>query len=1093
MPRIAPADLERLKNEISVQRLVEASGVALKKSGKDWLGKCPFHDDGEPSLVVTPVKNLWHCFGCQVGGGPIDWVIKTRGVSFRHAVELLNDGSFLAAKDENCAPSVTPITRSTVRTLAMPVSLNADDQRLLDETAQYYHERLKQSTEGLAYLQSRGLNHPELIDTFKLGLADRTLGLRLPEKNRKAGADIRARLQAIGLLRESGHEHFNGSVVIPIRNAHGHVVEMYGRKVRDDLRVGTPKHLYLPGPHAGIFNAVALGASTEIILCEALIDALTFWCAGYRNVTSSFGIEGFTDELLAAFKTHSTERVLIAYDRDEAGERAAQKLAERLMAQGIECYRVQFPKGMDANEVALKMQPADKALGVLLRKAVWLGGGAKSARQNGSTQAPIHLVASEENPPLPALSLAAKNGAHESLAAKEKNSGKTAEKATEKAAENTTAPEQLAHIIAAPLPASPLPTMSPASSETAAPSGTSDADLILQFEARRYRVRGWQKPLNPEALKINLLASCGERFHVDTLDLYSAKARAAFIKLAGIELGESEETLKHDLGRVLLKLEALQSEQLKAVLKKDDQAPSLTSQEHAAALDLLTDPKLLERIAVDFAALGVVGEKTNTLMGYIAVVSRLLERPLAVIIQSSSAAGKSSLMDAVLSLVPAQAQVRYSAMTGQSLFYMGQTSLKNKILAIAEEEGASNAGYALKLLQSDGQVTMASTGKDPNTGLLVTHEYKVEGPVMLFLTTTAIDIDEELMNRCIVLTVNESREQTRAIHALQRKRQTLEGLLLSAGKQAIQALHQNAQRLLQPLAVVNPFAEQLTFLDEKTRTRRDHMKYLSLIHAITLLHQYQREVKAIEHRGQWLKYIEVTRQDIALANQLAHETLGRTLDELPPQTRRLLGLIYAWVKAQAQSQGIAQKELRFTRKEVRELSGWGDTQCRVHLERLVQMEYLMVSSGHKGRRGQVFEYELLYQGEAEHTGEHGQGNKFLMGLLDLETLGLENPAPEKATITTQSSRGVEPQFAGQGETQAGLLRPENGANAAGLRVEQMTGLPRQDAELDEIQADALQNALVTKTNGAVLSYPSLVASVVDANTLGAANTLAALA
>lgn len=279
MPRIPESDIERLKEEVSVQRLVESAGIALKKAGKDWLGCCPFHEDREASLVVTPAKNLWHCFGCQIGGGPIDWVMKAKGVSFRHAVELLKADPSLAASP--AAASGTPVKRSTVRALPPPVALDADDQHLLNDTITYYHDRLKQSPEALAYLYSRGLAHSELIDTFKLGLADRSLGLRLPEKNRKAGADIRARLQAIGLLRESGHEHFNGSLVVPIFDEAGHVVEVYGRKLRDDLRPGTPKHLYLPGPHAGVFNWQALVASREIILCEALVDALTFWCAGY--------------------------------------------------------------------------------------------------------------------------------------------------------------------------------------------------------------------------------------------------------------------------------------------------------------------------------------------------------------------------------------------------------------------------------------------------------------------------------------------------------------------------------------------------------------------------------------------------------------------------------------------------------------------------------------------------------------------------------------------------------------------------------------------------------------------------------------------
>ena len=163
------------------------------------------------------------------------------------------------------------------------------------------------------------------------------------------------------------------------------MTEVYGRKILNNLRVGTPLHLYLPGPHRGVWNLEALQATKEIILCEALIDALTFWCAGYRNVTASYGIEGFTEDHLAAFKRYGTERVLLAYDRDEAGEKAAQTLAEKLIAQGIECFRIHFPKGMDANEYALAVKPAEKSLGVLIRSAIWLGG--KSKDEGGRMKA----------------------------------------------------------------------------------------------------------------------------------------------------------------------------------------------------------------------------------------------------------------------------------------------------------------------------------------------------------------------------------------------------------------------------------------------------------------------------------------------------------------------------------------------------------------------------------------------------------------------------------------------------------------------------------------------------------------------------------
>jgi len=208
-----------------------------------------------------------------------------------------------------------------------PFETDAGDQPVLLEVVDYYHETLKQSPEALKYLQGRGLEHPEMVARFRLGFSNRTLGYRLPEKNRKSGAEMRGRLQRLGILRKSGHEHFNGSVVVPVFDLDGNVTEMYGRKITEGLRAGTPLHMYLPGPHKGVWNEEALVVSKEIILCESLIDALTFWCADYRNVTASYGVNGFTDDHREAFKRHGIRKVLIAYDRDEAGEKAALDLA----------------------------------------------------------------------------------------------------------------------------------------------------------------------------------------------------------------------------------------------------------------------------------------------------------------------------------------------------------------------------------------------------------------------------------------------------------------------------------------------------------------------------------------------------------------------------------------------------------------------------------------------------------------------------------------------------------------------------------------------------------------------------------------------
>lgn len=189
-------------------------------------------------------------------------------------------------------------------------------------------------------------------------------------------------------------------------------------------------------------------------------------------------------------------------------------------------------------------------------------------------------------------------------------------------------------------------------------------------------------------------------------------------------------------------------------------------------------------------------------------------------------------------------------------------------------------------------------------------------------------------------------------------------------------LHQNAQRLLRPLAVVNPYADQLTFLSDKTRTRRDHEKYLTLIDAIALLHQHQRQIKSMTDIGQPIEYVEVTAADIETANQLAHEILGRSLDDLPPQTRRLLLLTDTMVKAAMQTQQLPRRDIRFSRKTVRDATGWSDFQIKTHMMKLTELEYLLP---HRGGRGQCFEYELLYDGD-------GSIVPHLSGLLDVASL-----------------------------------------------------------------------------------------------------------
>ena len=992
MARIPDEVITRLKTEVAMPRLVEAKGIELRRHGADLIGLCPFHDDREPSLVISPAKNLWHCMGaCAAGGSVIDWVMRAEGISFRHAVELLRAGEAMSGR------AGPPPGRTVRNLLPAAVSADAHDAELLDRVVGYYHETLRASAEVQAFLASRGLGHAEAVERFRLGFANRTLGYRLPSKTTREGVEVRERLHRLGVIRSSGHEHFNGSLVVPVFGGDGTVVELYGRKITRSLRKGTPDHLYLPGPHAGVWNLPALASSPEVIVCEALLDALSFWVAGFRHVTSAYGIEGFGDEHTDAMRTHGTRRVLIAFDHDPAGDRAADRLAERLIAQlGVECFRVQFPAGADANDVLVADGPDGLARAV--RRSVWLGQGPGPASyRQAEPLAPDPPAAPA--PPAP----------HQPGAA----AGAHADPVPSFAAQPPELPPGPESFMdTAGLAASPVPPSPPG---TPAPAVAGD-ELSVSYGDRRWRVRGLSKVTSFDLLRLNVLVARddpkqGQVFHVDTLDLYSARSRSVFVKQAADELVVQEETIKRDLGRVLLAAESAAEEAVRSATEPQDTTVVLSAEEEAGALELLRDPRLVERILDGFTAAGVVGEETNKLVGYLAAISRKLPDPLAVMVRSSSAAGKSSLLDAVLSFVPEEDRVAYSAMTGQSLFYMGERDLAHKVLAIAEEEGAARASYALKLLQSEGELSIASTGKDPATGRLTTHTYRVVGPVAILTTTTAAEVDEELLNRCIVLTVDEDRAQTRAIHDRQRAAQTIDGLLARRERDAVLALHRNAQRLLRPMLVANPFAPRLGFADERTRTRRDHMKYLALIRAIALLHQHQRTRETVTHAGREVAYIEATVADVALANRLAAVVLGRSLDELAPQSRRLLEVLDDMVAGIAAEQAMERAEVRFSRRDLRERCAWGDTQLKVHLARLVELELVIV---HKGGRGQSFVYELAWDGQGR------DGSPFLTGLIDPATL-----APDTA---------YDPDRSGHNSARSGVGRPPVGGWSGGGRI-----------------------------------------------------------
>lgn len=1000
MPRIPDAEVSRLKQAVPLTRLVEARGVVLIGQGHNLMGLCPFHDDKTPSLAVDPVKNLWHCLGaCACGGSTIDWVMKDHGVAFRTACEIIAamaGGAPYPARPAGYTSGA--MTQTSARRLANPFSPDADGDVLLAEVADFYHRTLVDnplatSAVAMEYLRSRKVADVAMLRRFRIGYADRSLGLRIPDKARREGAQLRIRMGKIGLLKDNGHEQFFGAVTIPIVDtsgascAAGNVVGMYGRMTSDHLRTGTVYHRYLSGPHRAAWNAAgAVDPEGAVILCESLIDGLTFAGHGFPHVTAAYGVNGFTDHHRRLITSEAVKTVFIAYDNDDAGNNAAASLADEVIGLGRTVYRVTFPAAVkDANGLAMASDEPAAALGAVLRSAVFLGGPARvsvPAWTPAPVPAPVPAPAREEPP-----------------AAKQK-SVKTPVDSVVPALPPV--PLVIPSLAALPAAAVPAPESTPAVPGLLVADGD---EFRAAIGPRRYRIRSLLKNSDAAALKIGLrLTMTGrdgtESFHQDTVDLCHAKQRAAFTAAAADATQTEPDAIKTDLGRLLDACEAAWEAHRRAATAPGLMRPPMDADAEAAAYAFLRSSDLLGRIAQDYDACGIVGESAPKLVSYLCAVSRKLDQPLAVLTMAPSAAGKTSLQDGTLAFIPEEERLCLSAMTGQALHYI-EDDLSHRVLAIAEEEGASRAAYSLKLLQSEGKISLAVPIKDAETGQIVTKIKEVRGPVALFLTTTAPQIDEELANRCIVLTVDESPEQTARVHAAQRERETLDGLVRKSRTDAIRTVHQNAQRLLESVAIVNPFARFLTFRADRPRTRRDHMKYLGLIRSIAFLHQHQRPRHTVQVAGCAVAYIEVTLPDIAAANGLAAAVLGRSLDELAPQTRTLLLRLDALVSARAATEGRARDAIRFTRRAVREFCGWSADQVDIHLARLERLEYVLA---HHGGQGARYVYALAYDGQGQ------DGKPFVMGLCDVAALADQHDTTAEPRGTIRTSEGSTPHF-----------------------------------------------------------------------------------
>jgi DNA primase catalytic core len=975
---MARIDFAAIKAAADLVAVIESHGVALKKEGRDYVGLCPFHDDKTPSLRVTPGKGLWRCMGCEAAGNVIQFVAKKENLTDREAaLRLLGSlpGVQTAGDLERLEKKAVKPSSPAVEPVAVANNVAAD---LLARVAGFYARTLHKDRAGLDYLAGRGLAQPAMLETFRVGYCNGTLKTALPQ-----AGEVVTQLQALGVLNAKGNEVFYGRVVVPILDAAGGVVGLYGRKVEGEgarLNADSARHIYLGGGHRAAFNAGAARHAARLVFTEAIFDALALWQAGETGAVPLYGADGFTEHHAALVREMSASEIVLALDADDKGRAGAEALRVRLaaLAPAVPVRSIAWPEGSkDAAAFFSSRENAAEAWAALIAPPV------------ASTPTPEATAGKED-----AAAGAPKSGGDAS-----------AEEAREEA---------------------------------------TGAGFALIYPNRRYEVVALAK-VSAARLKATVKAIGAEpgRFHVEALDLYSARARRLFAAEAARVFRVSAAQVENDLARLLVAAERRQGQAAGAEVS----APS--AQDKAEGLKLGRSRDLAGEITRDLARLGIVGEERNALVLYLAMTSRKLDDPLAVQVLSSSGSGKSHLQDAVLSLCPEEDLIKLTSLSDQALFYKGEDSLRHKALALEEVAGAEGARYALRNLISAKKLTIETTVKNPATGRMETQVNTVYGPTAVFETTTQPDTDPETKSRYLLLSIDESPEQTRAIAEAQRHRHTLAAMVARKEREAVRRRHHTFQRLLRPLVVVNPYEPLLGYGDERLTTRRDQPKYLNLILAVAFLHQLQRPVKTHPVLGD---YIEATLDDIAIANDLAAELFGASLDDLSPPGRRLAEQLAGYVEKQATERGTDWRKIDFGRRELREALKWSDTRLRVHLGELHALEYLAPLSG---ANGSAYRYRLGVPPEVLRG-----GGGFVPGMRSVEELRkAANLAGLNGHLAAQK-----PDLAGQNRHPAATPPLETGGVKTGAFTSE-TVLRRTDP--------AALNGAHIRTNGHAGAHPAV--------------------
>jgi len=776
---------------------------------------------------------------------------------------------------------------------------------LLTKAFQYYENGIRTSRKSKEYLESRGL-----IQTTPSRQGVET-GFNSGNFHARANENLKATALKYGLIYESignsgGYSAFaKNSLVFPLKNKDKKIVSLYFRSL-DEKAVS--KHLYLKD-RKGLYPNYPKAETTKLILTEAIIDAATLLqlpeITNEYEILACYGTNGLTDEHTEAVsQLQHLQEITFFFDGDPAGSAGVEKQSEKLkdLLPEVKLYQIETPENEDVNSLCVGHEEKAAALFKHLLKD-------------------RKLLTSTEK------------------------------KAPEKPIPN---------------PSKPTPQQPKAKVQTANFDTSNPNKLTYFTETAHYYVKGGLRH-ELDRLQISLMIEGNQNTsysrYRNRLDLYENKQVERIAREAAEKLNGRADLIELDLHRLTDLLEDYRDSQMnneqsgKPKIILDN---TVTSQ----CKTFLGKPDLIQRFNDLIGKAGVVGEEGNRVFLFCIAASCKMPDTLHALIQGSSGSGKTHLLVKISNFIPDEDVKRFTRVTDSSFYNYGMYDLKNKLICLEDLDGMKEeAQLAFRELQSREMLSSSTTGQDEK-GNNRAFEKIVYGPIASMACTTKGEIYEDNMNRCFLIAVDETKEQTQRIIQYQNKKAS--GKIDGEEEKKITEFIQNCLRMLKPCQVVNPYADKVQLPEEAHKIRRLNDLYQSFVKQMTLMNQYRRKK---DQKGRLI----TEKEDLQVAAEIMFDSIVLKIDELDGSLR----LFYEQLKEYIKGKGKSYESYSFGQREIRQALHISKSQLQRYIYDLLSLEYLHNAGGHANKG---YRYKIAYWDNVEKL--RGKVKRHLQGQLD---------------------------------------------------------------------------------------------------------------